>query len=156
MLVMARHGRSTIFSGVVRHRAVVGLFTLCGVGALFSAWTHRDNRETALLWLGLGVFILSVTVIVASLSIGPRPLRSFGVGVWLLVTATGASLVWLGRSSVEVTRVRDELIPPFMLVLAIALVPLALWMMIWRPEQGWEKEVRFERERNRQHEPEES
>lgn len=150
MPAMARHARSTVFTGVVRHRALVAFCTAATIGALASAWTQRDDRQTALLWLGFAIFVLSVTVIVASMSIGPRPLRSFGVGAWFLVAASGALLVWLNRDAIVVTRARDVVIPPLMLVLAMGLIPLALWMMIRRPEQNWEKEVRLERERSRQ------
>lgn len=147
--VMGRHGRTgVIFSGVVKHRLVVGFVALGALGMLVSAWSHRADREGGLLWLGMGVFTASATIIVGSLSIGPRPLRSFGVGAWLLVMAGGALMVWLGRDAFDSTKPRHVVVPPFMLFLAIVLVPLALWMMIWRPEQNWEKELRYERERD--------
>jgi hypothetical protein len=146
---MGRHGRTgVLFSGVVKHRLVVGLVGLVALAMLVGAWSHKGDRESGLLWFGMGVFTASVTVIVGSLSIGPRPLRSFGVGVWLLVMAGGALMVWLGKDALDATRPRDVVGPPFMLFLAIGLVPLALWMMIWRPEQSWEKELRYERERD--------
>ena len=146
---MGRHGRTdVIFSGVVKHRLVVGIGALGALGMLVSAWSHRGDGESGLLWLGMGVFTASATIIVGSLSIGPRPLRSFGVGAWLLVMAGGALMVWLGRDALDATRSRDVVVPPFMMFLAIGLVPLALWMMIWRPEQSWEKELRYARERD--------
>ena len=37
--------------------------------------------------------------------------------------------------------------PPLMLLMAIALFPLGVWMIVRRPEKNWEKEVREEHER---------
>lgn len=146
MRAMARHARSAVFSDVVRHRAVVAFCVAVTVGALTGAWAQRDDRQEALLWFGFAVFVLSVTVPVASMSIGPRPLRSFGVGAWFLVAASGALLGWLNRGAIEPTSARGEMIAPVMLLLVVMLVPTSLWMMIERPEQNWEREVRLERE----------
>lgn len=145
---MARHRGSRPISDVVRHRLVVTLVAMAAVGMLVEGWVSRhEDPEGALLWLGSGIFTASAAVIAGSLTIGPRPLRSFGVGCWLLAMACGAFVVWRSRSAIDGTRPRDLIIPPLMLLLATGLVPLGLWMMIWRPEQNWEKEMRYERER---------
>ena len=145
---MTRHRGSRAISDVVRHRFIVTLVAVAAVGMLIEAWVSRqEDPEGARLWLGFGIFTASAAVIAGSLSIGPRPLRSFGVGGWLLAMACGAFVVWRSRNAIDGTRTRDLMIPPLMLLLATSLVPLGLWMMIWRPEQNWEKEMRFERER---------
>ena len=128
---------------------VTGIVVVFALGAFISAWTSRSEQEAALMWLGWGVFMSAISVVVGSLSIGPRPLRSFGVGAWFLVAALGAFLVWTGRDAIDVTARRGAVIAPMMLLLAMGLVPLAGWLMVWRPEQSWEKEVRLERERTR-------
>lgn len=144
---MSRHGRRAQISPVIRHRVVTGLVVVFALGAFTSAWANRSDHEAALMWLGWGVFLSAICVVVGSLSIGPRPLRSLGVGAWLLVAALGAFLVWTGRDAIDTTARRGSVIAPVMLLLAMGLVPLAGWLMVWRPEQNWEKEVRFERER---------
>ena len=68
---------------------------------LATSWVYRGNSDSALLWLGFGVFTGSAAIIVGSLSIGPRPLRSLGVGAWFLTMATGGVIIWLGRGAVE-------------------------------------------------------
>lgn len=146
---MSRHGRSPLISPVVKHRLVTGVSAVCALGAFTEAWTSRSDQDPALMWLGWGVFLSAISVVVGSLSIGPRPLRSFGVGAWFLVAAIGAFLVWAGRDAIDVTDRRGSVMAPLMLILAMGFVPLAGWLMIRRPEQNWEKEVRFERERAR-------
>jgi high-affinity Fe2+/Pb2+ permease len=56
--------------------------------------------------------------------------------------------VWLNRGVIDGTRPRDVMFRVVMLLLAIGLVPLGLWMMIRRPEQNWERELRLEAERS--------
>ena len=118
-----------------RHRLVV---LACALGAMVMfalAYAERDDQAAALLWVGYSVFTGSVPFIVASMSIGPRPLRSFGVGAWLTVAASDLALVWMGRDATAANDGRGVVIPP----MAVGLVPLGLWMMIRRPEQKWER-----------------
>jgi hypothetical protein len=146
---MARHRGSRLIPEVVRHRLVVGSVAMGAVGMLVQAWVARQgDPDGALLWLGAGIFTASAAVMAGSLSIGPRPLRSFGVGCWLLAMAGGAFMAWRSRHAIEGTRPRDLIVPPLMLLFAVGLVPLGLWLMIWRPEQNWEKEMRVERQRD--------
>lgn len=144
---MSRHGRRPLVSPVVKHRVMTGILVVAALGAFMRAWTGRRDQEPALMWLGFGVVMWAISVVVGSLSIGPRPLRSFGTGAWFLVAAVGAFLVWTGRDAIDTEARRGLVVAPLMLLLAVVLVPLAGWMMIWRPEQDWEKEVRFEQER---------
>ncbi len=71
---------------------------------------------------------------------------------WCLVPRRGvwcpARVAQQGRNRCDPGARRDD--SSAHAALAMGLVPLALWMMIWRPEQNWEKEVRLERERSRQ------
>ena len=138
---MARHARRALISPVWRHWLLTAFVGLGSLGGFASAWSNRQDRDSTLLWAGWGIFALAVTVIVGSLSLGPRPLGSFGVGAWLLLMASGASTVWLGRAAIDLTTRRGPLFAPMMLLLSIGLVPLALWMMIWRPLQSWEREL---------------
>jgi hypothetical protein len=40
------------------------------------------------------------------------------------------------------------MMPPLMLIMALGLLPLGVWLMVRRPEQNWDKELREERERH--------
>lgn len=146
---MSRHGRSGVASPVLRHRLITGFVAAAAVWMLATSWVHRGNPDSALLWLGFGVFTGSAAIIVGSLSIGPRPLRSFGAGAWFLTMATGGVIIWLGRGAVEPDDQRGQVLVPIMLICSVGLTPLALWLMIWRPEQNWEKELRLERDSHR-------
>lgn len=95
-----------------------------------------------MLGAGWGLFLLGVTVVVGSLEIGPRPLRSVGAGAWLLVSAAGALMIWFGREAIDDSAWREPVIGPLMLVTAIVLAPSAAWLIIRRPEQAWERERR--------------
>lgn len=147
--VMARHARSGPVRDVLKHRLVVAGCALGSLGAFGLAYADRSDHASMLLWSGFGVFVGAITVIVASLSIGPRPLRSLGVGAWMSVAALGAGMGWLGRGSHSVTSGRGLMMPPLLLVMTVALLPLGVWLMVWRPEQNWEKELREERQRGR-------
>jgi len=139
---VGRHTRRSLISPVTKHRLTTVLAAALAIGGFLGAFMQRESRDAMLLWLGWGLFMLGVTVIVGSLTIGPRPLRSFGVGAWLLVTACGAFIFWLGRGAVDTTSSKGQLVAPLMLVMAIFIAPYAAWMMIWRPVQSWEQETR--------------
>ena len=118
---------------------------LIGLGALanfYLAWTNRGDTDAAAMWLGMGLFMGSVGVPMATMSLGPRPLRSFGAGACALVLALGAALGWGGRDALDTDARRGYLIAPLMLFLALYLAPYAVWMMIRRPLQYWEQETR--------------
>src|SRR5207247_7751142 len=53
-----------------------------------------------------------------------------------------------GRDATATNDGRRVVIPPLMLIMAVGLVPLGRWMMIRRPEQNWERELRHEHERS--------
>ena len=146
---MARHARSGPVRDLLKHRLVVTGCALGALGAFGLAYADRSDHGSMLLWSGFGVFVGAITVIVASLSIGPRPLRSLGVGAWTTVAALGAGMGWLGRGSHAVTSGRGLMMPPLLFLMAVALLPLGMWLMVWRPEQSWEKELREERQRGR-------
>jgi hypothetical protein len=61
----------------------------CALGAMVMfalAYAERDEQAAALLWVGYGVFTGSVTVIVASMSIGPDPTQ---IRRWSLADSGG-------------------------------------------------------------------
>lgn len=143
---MGRHGRSSLITPLLKHRLITGVVALAGLVFLLGSWNHREDGQAALLWAGLGVFMFSAAVLSGSLSIGPRPLRAFGAGAWLLLMALGAGSVWLGRSAIEPGDRRGASMVWIMAILAVCLIPAALWLMLWRPEMKWEAELRQERE----------
>ncbi|WP_156971474.1 hypothetical protein [Knoellia sinensis] len=144
---MGKHERRTFITPVLKHRLVTGMFALITVLTFTEALEEWEDRLQGPLLLGVGLFLLGATVIVGSMSIGPRPLRSFGAGAWFVVMGAGAALAFAYRGSMGDVGSRGEVALGAMLLLAVTLPFLGLWMMVARPEQNWEKERRLARER---------
>lgn len=91
---MARHARSGPVRDLLKHRLVVAGCVLGALGAFGLAYAERRDHASVLLWSGFAVFLAAMTVIVASLSIGPVP---FAASAWELGPLSGRRVqAWVG------------------------------------------------------------